>query len=134
MRNSVSCRSYNCCRYRISGKTSKILISATTETKWKKKCFRNCYFFFSEGRCTVNDVRDIGYVRRSNKQQFINTGQDVVEVHRSRFYHKNDELVIYIYASLFFCLKSHLVRQRLTEDRINSRPQNNVLKLVYSFS
>ena len=32
----------------------------------------------------------------------------------------------------FFCSKSHLVRQRLTEDRINSRPQNNVLKLVYS--
>ena len=35
--------------------------------KWKKKCFENRYLFFSEKEdVTVNDVRDIGYVGRSN--------------------------------------------------------------------
>ena len=33
MRNSVSCRLYNCCCYRIRGKTSKILIFTTTQMK-----------------------------------------------------------------------------------------------------
>ena len=51
MRNSVSCRSYNCCSYRIRRKSSKIFIFTTTQMKWKKKCFRNRWFFFGGGRC-----------------------------------------------------------------------------------
>ena len=46
MRNSVSCRSYNCCRYRIRGKTSKILIFTTTQMKWKKSDFETADDFF----------------------------------------------------------------------------------------
>ena len=52
-RNSVSCRSYNCCRYKIRGKISKILIFTTTQMKWKKSVFEtaNFFVFFWEGRC-----------------------------------------------------------------------------------
>ena len=54
----------------------------------EKKVFSKLLFFFSEKKdVTVIDVRDMD--------------QDVVEVHSSRFYHKNDGLVRYIYASLF---------------------------------
>ena len=34
--------------------------------KWKKKCFQNRYFFSEKEDVTVNDVRDIRYVGRSN--------------------------------------------------------------------
>ena len=50
--------------------------------------FSKPLIFFSEKKdVTVNDVRDMD--------------QDVVEVHSSTFYHKNDGLVRHIYASLF---------------------------------
>ena len=54
MRNSVSCRSCNCCSYRIRRKSSKIFIFTTTELTWKKKVFskpRIFNFFSWERRC-----------------------------------------------------------------------------------
>ena len=66
MRNSVGCRSYNCCRYRIRGKTSKISIFTTTQMKWKKSDFETADFFSKKEDVTVDDVRDNWYVERSN--------------------------------------------------------------------
>ena len=54
MRNSVSCRSYHCCSYRIRRKSSKIFIFTTTQIKWKKKLFSKALiyiYFFWEGGC-----------------------------------------------------------------------------------
>ena len=49
MRNSVRCRSYNCCSYRIRRKSWKIFIFTTTQMKWKKKSvFETADFFFPE--------------------------------------------------------------------------------------
>ena len=67
MWNSVSCRSYNCCRYRDKGKNLQNFIFHNNADEMKKKCFRNGYFFFSEKQdVTVNDVCDTGYVGSGN--------------------------------------------------------------------
>ena len=67
MWNSVSCRSYNCCRYRDKGKNPQNFIFHNNADEMKKKVCSKPLFFFSEKQdVTVNDVRDIGYVGRSN--------------------------------------------------------------------
>ena len=60
-----------------------------------------CYFSETDD-VTVDDV-GIGYVGRSNNIIAVNkTDQDVDKAHRSRLYHKRDELVIYIFVSPIF--------------------------------
>ena len=46
MQNSVRCRSYNCCSYRIRRTLSKIFIFTATQMKWKKKVFSKPLIFF----------------------------------------------------------------------------------------
>ena len=67
MWNSVSCRSYHCCRYRDKGENLQNFIFLNNADEMKKKVFSKPLFFFSEKQdVTVNVVHDIGYVGRSN--------------------------------------------------------------------
>ena len=55
---------------------------------------------------TVDDV-GIGYVGRSNNIIAVNkTDQDFDKAHRSRLYHKRDELVIYIFLCHLFSFRT----------------------------
>ena len=87
----------------IRGKTSKILFFTTTQMK-RKKVFWKPLFFFWEGRC--NGEWCPRYWIREKEQQYhssllkrTKTLSRFIEVD---FITKNDELVICIYASLFF--------------------------------
>ena len=115
------------------GKTLKNFNFHNNADEMEKKCFRKGFFFFWEGRCNAEWSLRYWICGRSNNINYSSL------VKRVKVYIEVDFIIkimswSYIFMPHFFCLKSHFVRQSITEDRINSRPQNNVLKLVYNFS
>ena len=119
MRNLVTCRSYNCCRYRIRGKT---------QMKWKKMCFPNRW----EGRCDLGCPYWIG----GKEQQYYSSWLKRTKT-LTRFIEADFIITMISWSCI---LLSHLFSCKITACRATSHWRQNKLsatnafKLVYSFS
>ena len=104
-----------------------------SQMKCRKKVFsKPLFFFFWEGRCNGEWCPQY-WICGKEQQYYSSLLKRTKTLPRFKEVDFNIKMMIW-FMPHFFWLKSHLVWQRLTEDRITSRPQNNILKLVYSFS
>ena len=132
MRNSVSCRSYNCCSNRIRRKSSKIFIFTTTQMKWKKKVFsKPLIFFFGEGRCDAG----CRYWIRGKEQKYHSSWLKRTKT-LTRFIEVDFIITMmsgsYTLMSHLFSCKSRACKAT-SHWRHNKLSARNVFKLVWQF-